>query len=62
MGAQHARVEATVQGRDLNTMIKYIFQAKPPVGTVKTNLFNDLIVLDKNHMRANACFPAKDVD
>ena len=53
---------ASLQGRDLNTMIKYIFQAKPPVGTIKTNLFNDLVVLDsKNYTRANACFPAKDV-
>ena len=44
-------------------MIKYIFQAKPPVGTIKTNLFNDLVVLDsKTYTRANACFPAKDVD
>ena len=47
---------AAAQGRDLNTMIKYLLQAKPEVGTVKTNLFNMLDVITAEAPRPDACY------
>lgn len=49
---------AALQGRDLNTMIKYLLQAEPEPepGTAKTNLFNDLQVVTADHPRSDACY------
>lgn len=52
---------SALQGRDLNNMIKYLLQAKPAVGSAKTNLFNDLVVIDKDHLPSGACFSLKDL-
>ncbi len=52
---------AALQSRDLNTMIKFLLQAKPKAGTYKTNLFNDLDVITKDHPRPTACYAIDDL-
>ena len=47
---------AAAQGRDLNTMIKYLLQAAPEAGAAKTNLFNMLDVITQDSPRPDACY------
>jgi len=52
---------ASLQSRDLNTMIKFLLQAKPKAGTYKTNLFNALDVITKDQPRPTACYTLQDI-
>ncbi len=53
--------DAALQARDLNTMIKFLLQAKPAPGTVKTNLFNHLDVVTKDNPKPYACYKVSDL-
>ena len=52
---------AALQSRDLNTMIKFLLQAKPKPGTYKTNLFNSLDVITKDRPKPTACYSLQDL-
>ena len=52
---------ASLQSRDLNTMIKFLLQAKPKPGMFKTNLFNSLDVITKDHPKPTACYSLQDM-
>jgi len=52
---------AALQSRDLNTMIKFLLQAKPTAGTYKANLFNSLEVMTKDRPRPTACYSIQDL-
>lgn len=52
---------AALQSRDLNTMIKFLLQAKPQPGTYKTNLFNSLDVITKDRPKPTACYSLQDL-
>lgn len=52
---------ASLQSRDLNTMIKFLLQAKPQPGTFKTNLFNTLDVITKEQPKPTACYSLQDM-
>ena len=52
---------AALQSRDLNTMIKFLLQAKPEVGKIKANLFNHLDVLTKESPKPYACYSMSDL-
>lgn len=52
---------ASLQSRDLNTMIKFLLQAKPQPGTFKTNLFNSLDVITKDQPKPTACYSLQDL-
>jgi ABC-type sugar transport system substrate-binding protein len=53
-------MEAMGQGRDLNTMIKVLFQTRPKPGTTKVQLYSPVTVLTKDTIKSDSCwtFPA----